>query len=71
MIDTAYKFEINEKDEKNPQEKNQNNNYIKSSSNNPTNKSFEISILKNTKQIKEEPFKSIQKKIVFKKYYLI
>ena len=62
MIDTEYKFEINEKDEKNPQGKNQNNSDIKSSSNNPTNKSFEISILKNTKQIKEEPFKSIQKK---------
>ena len=67
MIDTAYKFEINEKDEKNPQGKNQNNSDIKSSSNNPTNKSFEISILKNTKQIKEEPFKSIQKKNCIKK----
>ena len=67
MIDTAYQFKINEKDQNNPQEKNINNKNEKSSSNNPTNKSFEMSSLKNSQQITEEPFKSIQKKNFIKK----
>ena len=66
MIDTAYQFKINENDQNNPQEKNINNKNEKSSSNNPTNKSFEMSSLKNSQQIKEESFKPIQKKIITK-----
>ena len=67
MIDTAYQFKINENDQNNPQEKNISNKNEKSSSNNPTNKSFEMSALKNSQQIKEEPFKSIQKKNLIRK----
>ena len=63
MNDTGYNFEINEFEEKNKNEKN--HPISNAQSQNPNfssiNKSIEISSLKNSTQIKEEPFKSIKK----------
>jgi len=58
MSDTGYQFDINENDEKNENEKNAQSQNQKNSS---SNKSIEISSLKNSAQLKDEPFKSIKK----------
>jgi len=58
MSDTGYQFDINENDEKNENEKNAQSQNQKNSS---SNKSIEISSLKNSTQLKDEPFKAIKK----------
>ena len=60
MTDTGYKFAINEQEEKNENEKNDNP-QSQNQKNSLSNKSIEISSLKNSSQLKDEPFKPIQK----------
>ena len=62
MIDTAYQFDINEPEEKNPKENNEQKSNTQSNPNySSINKVIEISSLKYPQQIKDEPFKPFTK----------
>ena len=68
MTDTGYNFDINEQEEKNEKEKNDNpQSQSQNKKNSSSNKSIEISSLKNSTQLKDEPFKPIKKSNIINK----